>query len=1481
MSSLSMKQFLENVLADKSNRIFGSMDGQSSVRIPQLIRSKNNNTILLYSTDFNALLNTGKLSVNPVRAQLQNLSRAAITYSTFQNLGSKHELSQRLNTSINNFFNGKGEHKRFSTALENEVNSVWKVVFQDKDRAKAITSEAKELLDRAIIEMKADGELEAGNITANKASESASLFLDSFSDNLIHSKNTPLTKANDISELFSNSAERVQEFLSKRFGSSNTNHYLRMLLQEQAGVIQPYCDDINVDLSQLASDIPFREENEPPSDANNIPSARYRKARIDSKKPVRGKVAAYLHRDNEFGQYGVYHLTVAVTKHDGSDHYTNSVILYSHMEDPSDGHSKNELVEYLKGKEEARTYFTPERYSQFVENEKANEERRAKFAEQVRAENAEKRAQALETYNTLSPVTSAEQLIPGYFGKKGLAELAVKHIKGLRVSGDGDVWLPLGNVIEQNLSVENIEAFQNLLREKPSWSETNKLFEGLGDGYKEKCSVTLGNPQTASVIGISEGVANGLIQYEMAQRRGIDLAMVCSLDVGNITSSIKKIVEEHPTKPIVNFADNDLFNSNQEKRFLRHELEAQGKEVTGKTLNIGIDKAIEIHQAINLPYVTYNFSTDIEGVNLEGYQQNNKGSDIDDLLNGYASHLMEQKIENPKQVAWETLEALVAEKITTTLKHSVSRHWTIENQHKYGWCPSLDNLEQQKLPNYYHMRSPIAAAHEVFQEKFGLHYEVYQSMVHTDSWSVPGEVQIAEGESQEVKDYSAAIDASMENAEKGLVEVNANPIETEPMTELDEGIEHLLSPVIEEDKLLIEKKIAVVTRKIDNLTKNAEKYPAANFEERLAKNNAELSKLTDERNRLFGVSAGHVDEVRSVSDYYDRAITAPSDPLSGSFQKEIPNEDLVFESIEDAEISSPSDEPTKSILNSVFNQTYDDEDNIKTSAIEQDGISADGSWTDDIIIDAEQFNNEHEVDPAYQEYLEEEMSDFHQSEGQPSAEEIEPHTAVNEVGSLVDPSSSKWFKWKPLDNVNDYVDSLEKFPPLVNKNEEVSKYSTQPPLVSASNTFEGSTYKLVNHGLWDAWKPAREITLNTLLVNGQISPIRVTATNPKQDEFRAIREQLLRGVSDLQSAASNPISVEQLMDKKPSSDDLATKDRVEHNLSKISPDQLVSLFERVLNQMNESHQKTLSTVTDITKQVLEQQALMQLHITELTEQVSRLTEKVAVNFNSQPSTETEVKNEVEPQQNKESLINEIMEIRKETRDQAEINERIRNKITEATSKPVAPSQLKNVVGKNGMETPNIQTGEPVSKNNYEHLVEQMKQHQNALRTTQFSEIGNDIKALLHQAISEKTNVTLDSITESPTKQVNAINSVLKDILGNNGTRPRGLHISAAISSVMRNGVSESIPNSAVSAYVFAEFTGNYEDPIGRIAKELISGEKTTDTYFEECKAILGNQFEFRMGEEYKEHTERSMQEYHQTQNHQSPPIPDYENQPTI
>ena len=46
-----------------------------------------------------------------------------------------------------------------------------------------------------------------------------------------------------------------------------------------------------------------------------------------------------------------------------------------------------------------------------------------------------------------------------------------------------------------------------------------------------------------------------------------------------------------------------------------------------------------------------------------------------------------------------------------------------------------------------------------------------------------------------------------------------------------------------------------------------------------------------------------------------------------------------------------------------------------TSKIEQDSrdnVSAGGNWTDDIMFDAEQFNNDYEFDPAYQESLEEE-----------------------------------------------------------------------------------------------------------------------------------------------------------------------------------------------------------------------------------------------------------------------------------------------------------------------------------------------------------------------------------------------------------------------------------------------------------------------------------------------------------------------------
>ncbi len=149
MPELNMKQFLENVISGKSNRRFATMDGKNSVHIPLLVRSKQPKTLFMYSTNYNDIAASDKNNTNPVRVQLQNLVKGAMIYSVFQQLGKDDPLAQRLNSSINAFFNGKGNQKRFSSELEDEVNEAWRKAIES-DESNLITKNARLMVDTAI-----------------------------------------------------------------------------------------------------------------------------------------------------------------------------------------------------------------------------------------------------------------------------------------------------------------------------------------------------------------------------------------------------------------------------------------------------------------------------------------------------------------------------------------------------------------------------------------------------------------------------------------------------------------------------------------------------------------------------------------------------------------------------------------------------------------------------------------------------------------------------------------------------------------------------------------------------------------------------------------------------------------------------------------------------------------------------------------------------------------------------------------------------------------------------------------------------------------------------------------------------------------------------------------------------------------------------------------------------------------------------------
>ncbi|MCG9578594.1 hypothetical protein L1D14_20460 [Vibrio tubiashii] len=926
MRNLTMTKFLENVLADNTNRRFGTSDTNNSVYIPLLIKKKSDRNVPMYSTDFGEIANVANLKVSPVRVQLNNMTRGAMLYSVYS-CARLHDLDLTgLNTAINEFYTGKGELQPFSSELASRVNEQWKDLTNHPDIGGDIRKQALDLVNAGLQEMVNRNELTQAKVNTTHAQKAVELFLESYQAGVMHDKNISLSRDREISAVFNNLQETAKEFLVHRFGTSTPELYLRNLLHDQAGAIQPLCDDINVNFSDIVDSIPFRQDGDRPDESNSIPSKVYRDARLNRKNGVRGKISAYLKPDELYGDYGMSHLIVNVILHDGGDNVSNSVILYSHTADPTDGNSRNEFSEYRRDRSKVETYFTQERHEEFLTREKQAEERRANFEEMVREENKRKRLEAIDTYNNeLTSVTSADQLLKGYFGQKGLAQLAYENINGLKVNNDGDVWLPLGNVISSELTTDNVEAFQNLIANKPEWAETNKLFEGLGDGYKRKCSVTLGDPSKASVILGAEGVANGLIHLQMAKNKGIDVAVVCGLDVGNLTSALNKVIKEHPTKPVVNLADNDLFNSKGEQRYLKHELESKGIEATNKNVNAGMEKAVEMHQAINLPYLYFDFAKDLEGIDLTNYQQTKKGSDIDDLIGAIAKDLSDKGVDNGHEIAWQTAENIFVDKLTATLKYSVSPHWSVERQHDFGWCPSADNLELERFSDYYHMKESIQSAHKVFQEKYGMTYTVYQSMVHTEHFSTtPAALAEMIVQDKDYEQYEQQLEQHIEQQANHETPVNENSFESEPLTAVDEGIEELLGVIVEEDVNLVNSKIASVERRLTNLQQNMDKYPISQYEERVDKNNGELNRLLEEKARLLNTSANHLKQERASNQYLDRSKGLDNDPLVNGLED--PRADLKFEDIESALPSEPVDKTPSQLLDDVFKQNYDSDE---------------------------------------------------------------------------------------------------------------------------------------------------------------------------------------------------------------------------------------------------------------------------------------------------------------------------------------------------------------------------------------------------------------------------------------------------------------------------------------------------------------------------------------------------------------------------
>ena len=899
-----MTHFLESVLAGNSDRTFTSLDRTKKARIPLLVGRKTSKNITRYSTNVQEILSYENLKAHPNRVQLQNLAQASMLYAVYTSLGDQHPKVNEVNKAINAYMRG-GEIRginvnRFSEEAEKFVNMTWGELFKTTapEDVKTINDCATIILDSALNELAENGDLELVDIKIDKAKTASRLFLRAFNANLIHSKQTPLTTADAITEVYSSVKERIRDFYQQRYHSSNRHDYLYTLMNNHSREIQDLCDPANISFEHIKNYIKFIEVDERPSEDNAIANADYKKARINRKQNFRGKISAYIKEDQVWPD--VYHLIINVTHYEGQSNHSESLMLYSHNENALDSHSPNLLGPFIKSSNRVAPLIDEKRALELAEQVERNRQLQLETAERLKEENRVKREQSIDSYLALETVTNPNQLEGTYFEQKAIAQLAVKYIPNLRIDSEKNVWLPLANVAEQNASIDNIEGFQKYLPYKDEISGTNKLFEGIGEGRKNEACAVLGNPKEASVLIECEGVANGLIAIEMANQKGIKAAAICALDVGNLPYTTGKIIASHPMKPIVNLADNDLFNSEKERRYLRHELAALNITDSPKTRNVGLVRAIEMTNAINLPHITFDFEKDFS-CNLIDLQKERKGSDIDDAIN----FLYEVKTglgeENAAQSAWQEVSDVLVDKINTSMHYNISPHWSIDKQEQFAWCASVENLDSPTLSDYYHLKEIITNSHDVFEKKYELPYDVYRLESLTNH-SPLNDTEL-EVDNKLAQQFDSTIEEYLDSqpTTQTITERDADSHRCEPIPAIDVGIEHLMPPTIVESTIYVDTKIHSITRKLDNIEKSLTKMSGYEYQTRIDKNMRELDRLLDEKARLIGVSARQLKQTDQLANYYDREEEIQSAIELANRQTNFQPSDEDWEQLEEAE----------------------------------------------------------------------------------------------------------------------------------------------------------------------------------------------------------------------------------------------------------------------------------------------------------------------------------------------------------------------------------------------------------------------------------------------------------------------------------------------------------------------------------------------------------------------------------------------------
>nr|WP_192957915.1 hypothetical protein [Aliivibrio wodanis]VVV07033.1 hypothetical protein AW0309160_04527 [Aliivibrio wodanis] len=785
-----------------------------------------------------------QLKVPPQIPMLKNIANAALRYSASAMLPVNHSFHnevRRLHSSlisINKSERSKQEKITDKNKALVKINKAYSNRFSKKNpnnEYKKTRELAEQLVNESINELERLDQL--GVYSRSDALKLANGYLSIFESNVIVKSTSDVEKL--LIQEFLYSEDSQVAFLKKKFNSDNPHVYLKMLLEQNISVFDSAAKEANIDADAMIDLIELSENDSP---VDNLATSISKKAALNAKKSVRGAFNAYIKNDQKNSRFKNVLLNVHIWK--GGKKEIESFYFYPSFENANDPHSRNEYTDFLKEGNVPNVVFNEKSVQEFQQREADRSIKRQQILHEIELENIEKLASAKNNYLQQTPVTSQEQLKSTYWEQKGLVVEAAQHLTGLRIDSNGTTWLPLDQSLNEERDISTTTGYQKIYAEKIEIKRDgeeseylNKMFDGLGDGTKKQAFYTIGNPSEASIIITNEGIANGLHAYVESKKRGLNALVICAIDAGNINHAIRAALNKYPTLPIINMADNDRFNKHGQERFAPaiSYTDLTTKEVV-RLENTGLKVAKDFKDAIELASVFVDFS-DINGKDFTKEQQENKLSDIDDLIHTLENHYRSEGDSNEiaRDKARNEAGDYLLHAITTTLQTSVSPNWNIENQYKYKWIPTDINLNKEQFQNFYDIKDSLIHAYDFFKASNSQHldYQTYSQVIKTGR-----EMNLI------FNDSSPSTQKAQKPAQK--VETNLVSIQEIPLVEM-----HGQLPLTQlyENKEVLQEQIYDLENRIDNLALSSSdkaQDKIANYELKLNSLTQELKVLQDQ-----------------------------------------------------------------------------------------------------------------------------------------------------------------------------------------------------------------------------------------------------------------------------------------------------------------------------------------------------------------------------------------------------------------------------------------------------------------------------------------------------------------------------------------------------------------------------------------------------------------------------------------------------------